>query len=221
MAAQTALTLPCSETQRPPCSETGADVATIRQAKLMLAAMTDHHIPLYDDAELNRVLDDMAVACLALFRRDRPPILIGMRRRGEPLAQRLQQRMQTSWPDTILPVHGLQIKRYADDLHLQHPETALAENPALAACDLANTPLLLVDDVLYQGHSLLRAVHYLVRCGATEVRTAVLVHRTVARLPVHADVVGIRLQVPPNDVVECRVPPYEPEFRVDIWHRSV
>lgn len=181
--------------------------------------MTEQHYPLYDSAELESVLARMAAKTVTLFSRESMPALIGILRRGEPLAQRLRTHMLPHWPEAPLPVYALQLKRYGDDLSLLHPETALAENPALAACDLSNTPLLLVDDVLYQGHSLLRACTYLVGLGARKIHTAVLVDRGIASLPIKADIAGIQLMVPAADVIECRVPPYEPEFRVDIWHR--
>lgn len=179
----------------------------------------EQHYLLYSEAELERVMARMASQCLALFSSVAPPLLVGMLRRGEPLAQRLRQQLQQHWPQAPLPVFGLTLKRYADDLHLLHPETALTDNPALLACDLAGTPVLLVDDVLYQGHSLLRAVSWLAQHGASCIRTAVLVDRGMAHLPIHADVVGLRLQIPDNDVIECHVPPYESSFQVEIWHR--
>lgn len=43
------------------------------------------------------------------------------------------------------------------------------------------------------------------RRGAPEIRAAVLVDRCVARLPVHADIVGVSLQVASDDVVECHL----------------
>ena len=179
------------------------------------------HYLLYTETDLDRVLAEMARHCLGLFTADQPPILVGLLRRGEPLAQRLRQHLLQHWPQAELPVFGLTLKRYADDLHLLHPETALTDNPALLACDLANTPLLLVDDVLYQGHSLLRAVSWLAQHGAACIRTAVLVDRCIANLPVHADITGLRLRIPDNDVIECRVPPYEKNFQVEIWHRPI
>ena len=68
--------------------------------------------------------------------------------------------------------------------------------------------------------SLLRASAYLARLGARELRTAVLVDRCCNKLPVKADICGLRLTVPAGDVIECRVPPYEPILQVDIWHRA-
>lgn len=175
---------------------------------------------LYSATELDSVLDDMSRQAAALLHADKPLVLIGILRRGQPLAAMLQSRLSALRGGQDIPLYPLKVKRYADDLHLLHPETALEENPALANIDLANTTLLVVDDVLYQGHSLLRTCAYLARLGAHEVRTAVLVDRCVGQQPVHADVTGVRLQIAASDVIECNVPPYEPEFRVDVWRRQ-
>jgi len=175
---------------------------------------------LYSATELETVLDDMARQASALFRADAPLTLIGILRRGQPLAVMLQARLSALRGHTDIPLYPLKVKRYADDLRLLHADTALEENPALADLDLATTPLLVIDDVLYQGHSLLRTCAYLARLGAREVRTAVLVDRCVGLQPVHADVTGIRLQIAAGDVIECNVPPYEPEFRIEVWRRA-
>jgi pyrimidine operon attenuation protein/uracil phosphoribosyltransferase len=115
-----------------------------------------------------------------------------------------------------LPLHALKVKRYADDLSLLHAQTALTESAELAALDLSSTTLLAIDDVLYEGHSLLRTCAYLSRLGAQRVRAAVLVDRCVCTQPVHADIVGVRLQIAPGDIIECNVPPYEQAFRIEV-----
>jgi len=51
---------------------------------------------------------------------------------------------------------------------------------------------------------------------AAQIHAALLIDRCCAALPVRADIVGLSLQVAPDDVVECQVPPYEDEFRIDI-----
>ena len=51
--------------------------------------------------------------------------------------------------------------------------------------DFTGRTVLLVDDVLYRGHSLARALDWALRRGAAEVRVAVLADRHVALLPVH------------------------------------
>src|SRR5690606_4166442 len=174
---------------------------------------------LYDAEELEAVLADMARQ-LAARLQGRPFVMVGILRRGEPLARMLQRHYASLSGEPVPPLYGLKVQRYADDLSLLHPATALSENPALAALDLAATPLLVVDDVLYEGHSLLRTCAYLAQLGATEVHTAVLVDRHAYRQPVRADIVGVHLQVPADDVVECHVPPYEDELRIEVWRHG-
>lgn len=173
---------------------------------------------LYDHVQLDAVIADMARRAAGFFPGPEPIAVIGILRRGAPLAGRIAE--------LLVSRHGmppplrldLRVARYADDLTLLHPETLLVENPADAdlLAGLAGRRLLVVDDVLYAGNSLLRAVDHLARHGAAEIRVAVLVDRNVARLPVRADIAGIRLQVAPPDIVECHVPPYEPDFAVEL-----
>ena len=80
----------------------------------------------------------------------------------------------------------------------------------------SRSTVVLVDDVLYRGHSLARALDWALRRGAAEVRVAVLADRRVTSLPLHADVVGAALQVAADDVVECHVPPYEPDLAIEL-----
>ena len=111
----------------------------------------------------------------------------------------------------------LRVKRYADDLTLLHPETELTEPERHAAPDLAGWTLLVVDDVLYTGHSLLRVLGHLARQQPAEIRVAVLADRVATTLPIQADVVGARLQIAPAGIVECHVPPHEPDFCIELW----
>jgi pyrimidine operon attenuation protein/uracil phosphoribosyltransferase len=136
----------------------------------------------------------------------RDAAIVGILRRGAPLAARLRERLERDHGIAGLPAFDVKIQRYSDDLRVLHPETLLTEDPAHAGLDLAGRCVLLVDDVLYRGHSLLRALDWV----------AVLADRNVSVLPVHADIVGARLQLAPEDVVECHVPPYEPELSIEL-----
>ncbi len=171
---------------------------------------------LYDARELDALLDTMARQCAGLLA-GRPQLtIVGILRRGVPLAQALRERLVRDCGLAEPPMLQLKIERYADDLTLLHPETRLTEDPALGRLDLSGRTVLLVDDVLYRGHSLLRAVQWLAQRRPAEIRVAVLVDRRVAQLPVHADVVGAQLAVAPDDVIECHVPPYEPELAIEL-----
>lgn len=171
---------------------------------------------LHDTAALEAVLDRMAAGCAALLEGADRPLIVGVLRRGAPLARAIAKRLATRHGLAAPEVVEVRIKRYADDLTLLHPDTMLAEDPTQEGMDLSGRTVLLVDDVLYEGHSLWRAVGWLKAKRAEVVRTAVLADRRVARLPIHADVVGLSLEVPRGWVVECNVPPYEPELRIDL-----
>ena len=110
----------------------------------------------------------------------------------------------------------MQVKRYTDDLHLLYPETQLTEQPQHLALDLSGRTVLLVDDVLYTGHSIVKVLPYLLSKTPSALRVACLADRRTAQLPVHADVVGVQLAVASADIVECHVPPYETEFKIEL-----
>lgn len=169
---------------------------------------------IYQAGQLDAVLDDMAWQAAAYFSGRERIQLVGILRRGVPLARMLQQRLRVLLRRQDLPLLELKVKRYADDLTLLHPETLLTEDPAHQSLDLSDTSVLVVDDVMYQGHSMLRTVQYLATRKAAEIRGAVLIDRGANTVPVRADITGVRLDIAPGDIIECCVPPYEPEFRI-------
>ena len=172
---------------------------------------------LYNSAQLDTVLSDIARQVVGLLTDRKQVTIVGILRRGAPLAEMLHHRLTHDYGLPAPRLLNLEIKRYADDLTLLHPETQLIERPEHAAMDLSDQTVLLVDDVMYRGHSMLRAIQYLAEKQPSEIRTVVLVDRGVAKLPVRTDVVGVRLDVAPGDVIECNVPPYEPTFKIEVW----
>jgi len=171
---------------------------------------------LYTPTQLEAIVDDMAREAAGLLTGRTRIAIVGILRRGAPLADRLHARLAEAWGFKDCVRLDLKISRYADDLTLLYPETRLTEDPAHAALDLAGYTVLVVDDVMYRGHSLLRAVEYLACKQPAEIRTVVLVDRGAAKLPIRTDIVGVRLDVAPSDVIECNVPPYEDTFRIDL-----
>lgn len=183
-----------------------------------LTYMTEQRFRLYGEADLVPVIARMA-GQLALLLAGEPAVLVGVLRRGAPLADRLL----AAWPGAADGIEriDLKVKRYGDDLTLLHPDTLLSESPAQAELDLGGRTVVLVDDVLYQGHSLARVVEWARQHRAGRVLAAVLVDRRVGRLPIAADVVGLSLQIAPGDVIECNVPPFESEFAIDLLRLGV
>lgn len=171
---------------------------------------------LYAPDQLNAIVRDMARQAAGLLTGSTKVAIVGIVRRGAPLADRLKTALEETYGVAGAVRLDLQIKRYADDLTLLYPETRLTENPVHATLDLSGHSVLVVDDVMYRGHSMLRAVEYLAERQPEEIRTVVLVDRGATKLPVRADIIGVRLDVAPSDVIECNVPPYETDFRIDL-----
>lgn len=179
-----------------------------------MASPAGLHTLLYDTAALERVLDAMAAGLAQRLHDAAAVTLVGVRRRGAPLADGLLARLRRLLPGADIARLDLLIKRYADDLTLLHPDTQLTEQAGQGALDLSGRVLVVVDDVLYQGFSLNKAVQYLLGKGGRTILTAVLVDRVCATLPIHADVAGLKLQVAPGQIVECHVPPFEEDFSI-------
>jgi len=170
----------------------------------------------YTPAQMPLVIDAMAREAAPLLADHKSVAIIGVLRRGAPLADMLTQSLvrQFKLPEPLRL--DLKVKRYADDLKLLHPETKLTESAGQAELDRRGYTLLVVDDVLYTGSSLLRVIEWLNAKSPRAIYAAVLADRHVTQLPIKADVVGVHLQVAPGDVVECHVPPYEPLFQIEL-----
>jgi len=192
----------------------GAHCVESRKKEWQMAAPEAQQTTLYGTAELERVLDAMAAALANHLHGMAQISLVGVRRRGAPLSDWLLQRLRRQLPAAHIERLDLTIKRYADDLTLLYPQTQLTEQPGQAQIDLTGRVVVVVDDVLYQGFSLNKAVQYLLAKGGKTILSVVLVDRVCVTLPIHADVVGLKLQVAPGHIVECHVPPFEPTFQI-------
>lgn len=180
-----------------------------------MTAVPGERFRLYQGAELEAVIERMARQAAGLLDAGGRPVIVGVLRRGAPLADRLAAAIARLSHGFACDRLDLAVKRYSDDLKLLHPDTQLIQ-PGADAPSVRGREVLVIDDVLYQGYSLFRVFEFLRAEGAATVRSAVLADRCVARLPVIADVVGVRLQIAAGDVVECSVPPFEDEFAIDV-----
>ena len=127
-------------------------------------------------------------------------VLVGIQRRGVPLAQRLAAAI-AEHEGVKLPVGALDITFYRDDLSLiaQHPVVKGTAIPF----DLNDRTVVLVDDVLFTGRTIRAAMDALVDFGRPRaIRLAVLVDRGHRELPIRADFVGKNLPTSSKEKVE-------------------
>src|SRR5437763_10212137 len=120
--------------------------------------------------------------------------LVGIHRRGVPLAQRLR-RLVAERTGVELAVGQLDITFYRDDVFARGGEAPLHAQPIVrsTALDfpLEGKTVILVDDVLYTGRTIRAAVEALFDYGRpARVQLAVLADRGHRELPIRADYVG-------------------------------
>lgn len=143
--------------------------------------------------------------------------LVGILRRGEPVARELADRLAVLRGREV-EVGTVRLKRYADDLTLLHEEPELGEEELPFPVEGAH--VLLVDDVVYSGRTFLQAVGHLTAAGARVVHLAVLCARGDNEVPVHTGFVGLEMDVGEGNVVEVHAPPYEDHWGIHLFHQE-
>ena len=141
-----------------------------------------------DEAQMRRSLTRMAHEIIERNKGVEDVVLVGIRRRGEPLAQWLADAIQRV-EGTRPPVGIVDITFYRDDLtHIsREPQLNRTESPF----DLEGRTVVLVDDVLFTGRTVRAAMDALMDVGrARRIQLAVLIDRGHRELPIRADFVG-------------------------------
>jgi pyrimidine operon attenuation protein/uracil phosphoribosyltransferase len=140
--------------------------------------------------------------------------LIGIQRRGVPLARRIAESIKEH-EGAVIPVGALDITFYRDDLSL------IAQQPVVKGTDLPfdlnGLTVVLVDDVLYTGRTIRAAMDALVDFGRPQaIRLAVLVDRGHRELPIRADHVGKNVPTSREELVRVHLVEVDGEDEVDI-----
>ena len=138
--------------------------------------------------ERNRGLDDL--------------VLVGIQRRGAPLADRLASGLGELESVTV-PVGKLDINLYRDDL--QERAQPLVR-PTQMPFRIDGKKIVLVDDVLFTGRTIRAALDALMDFGRPgQVQLAILVDRGHQELPIRADYVGRTVFTDWDEVVKVRL----------------
>lgn len=144
--------------------------------------------------------------------------LVGIRRRGEFLAQRLAG-MVKKIENIDVPIGTLDITLYRDDLRDgaadRAPDRATVQQTNLPF-DVAHKHIILVDDVLYTGRTIRAAMEAIIDQGRPAViQLAVLVDRGHRELPIRADYVGKNVPTSRREQVAVQVT--ELDGQDDVW----
>jgi len=138
--------------------------------------------------------------------------LIGIRRRGVPLAQRIALAMR-GIDGVQVPVGTLDITLYRDDLSKVAPQPVVHSSQIAFPVD--DKDLILVDDVLYTGRTVRAGMNGLFDLGRPmRVRLCVLIDRGHRELPIEASFVGRRVETSGDQIIEVRLNEVDHQERV-------
>src|SRR5262249_51039934 len=166
--------------------------------------------------EVASTLDRMADDILKANDR-RPVVLIGVQRRGVPMARRMALRIaeQTQREPQI---GTLDINLYRDDL------TRVASQPVVQKTvvppNIDDQDVVLVDDVLYTGRTVRAALDALCDFGRMRtIQLAVLIDRGHRELPIEANFTGKRISTKDNEVVEVKLKEIDGEDAIYVMEK--
>ncbi len=144
--------------------------------------------------------------------------LVGIRRRGAPLAERLAG-LIGGIEKTHIDTGMLDINFYRDDLSMRDLRPVV--RPGAIGFDVAGRNIILVDDVLYTGRTARAALEALFDHGRPKrVQLLVLIDRGHRELPIEATFVGRRVSTTDREIVEVRLREVDREEQVVLVERA-
>jgi pyrimidine operon attenuation protein/uracil phosphoribosyltransferase len=174
-----------------------------------LTSVTNAPVParvVLNQADIDRALTRIAHEILEANKGSKDLVLLGIPRRGYPLAVRLARKIAAADPavDAAAIVGQLDVTMFRDDL--SHQPTRPPYPTQLPRTGIDNKVVVLIDDVLYSGRTIRAALDAIIDLGRPRiVRLAVLIDRGHRELPIRADHVGKNLPTSSAEKVRVRL----------------
>lgn len=165
-----------------------------------------------DAARINRALSRLASEIVERNRGVEGLVLVGIRRRGVPLAERIAERIADLEQERPR-VATLDIAFYGDDLSLLAPAPIVREGPS--SDEMEGATVVLVDDVLYTGRTIRAAIDELLDNGRPRrIQLAVLIDRGHRELPIQADYIGKIVPTKSEEIVKVMLSDFDEAEKV-------
>ncbi|NYI04985.1 bifunctional pyr operon transcriptional regulator/uracil phosphoribosyltransferase PyrR [Allostreptomyces psammosilenae] len=174
--------------------------------------------PVLEAPEIDRALTRIAHEIVERAKGAGDVVLLGIPRRGVPLARRLAERLARIEGREV-PVGSLDITMYRDDLRMR--PTRAPERTSIPPVGVDGRLVVLVDDVLFSGRTIRAALDALGDIGRPRaVQLAVLVDRGHRELPIRADYVGKNLPTSLRETVKVLLDEHDGRDAVLIGDRG-
>jgi pyrimidine operon attenuation protein/uracil phosphoribosyltransferase len=158
---------------------------------------------LLDAARMTRAFRRMAIEIVERNRGLDDLIIIGIRSRGVPIAERVAREIE-EMEGAPVPLGILDITLYRDDLTTIAPQPLV--KPTKLPEPIDDKVVVLVDDVLYTGRTVRAALDALIDFGRPKaVQLAVLIDRGHRELPIHADFIGKTIPTDRQEVIKVKL----------------
>jgi pyrimidine operon attenuation protein/uracil phosphoribosyltransferase len=172
-----------------------------------------------DGARMKRALSRLASEIVEENQGAKNLYIVGIRRRGVPLAERIVKKIEELEGEK--PLYGIiDITLYRDDL------STVGANPIVNRteldADIEDKIIVLVDDVLYTGRTIRAALDQLMDFGRPrKVQLAVLIDRgrEHRELPIQADFVGKLVPTKQTEIIKVMLKEYDDVEAVGIYER--
>ena len=180
--------------------------------------MPDRQSIVFDARAMDRTLRRMADEIVELNEGTDDLIIVGIQRRGVQLAARIVSSIRDR-EHADVPSGALDITLYRDDLQTVGPRPVVGPTNLPWAID--GKHVVIVDDVLYTGRTIRAALDELADFGRPRrIGLAVLIDRGGRELPIHADVVGKKVDVAEDERVDVMVAELDERTEVVIVPKS-
>ncbi len=156
-----------------------------------------------DGAGLTRIITRIAHEILERNKGSNNLVLMGMRTRGEFLANRIFSKIKDI-ENIELPLGVLDVTLYRDDFRtrLKQPEVSVSN----ITFDINDKTIILIDDVLYTGRTVRSALNAIMDLGRPNtIQLCVLIDRGHRELPIRADYVGKNIPTSSNEEIKVKM----------------
>lgn len=144
-----------------------------------------------DHTKIQHILKRMAYQIYESNVKEKEIILAGIKENGFFLAKKLKKEIEKISP----------LKVVLCEIVINKKQPLNTITSSLSLDDIKNKSIVVIDDVLHSGGTLIHAVKYVLEVPVKQIKTAVLIDRNHKKFPVKADFKGISLSTSMNEKV--------------------